>query len=123
MAILNEDLLVLKENFTLYQTASKSGFVKNYSILVYRQLLNLYTKYVSAQHSYSHWCGDCRFDLVLRLYGWALQQPEFEAMINQPVEPEVIIPNLIAVETPDIVVNNDNAITELKKKRGRPKRN
>jgi hypothetical protein len=61
--------------------------------------------------------------LVLRLYGWALQQPEFEAMINQPVEPEVIIPNLIAVETPDIVVNNDNAITELKKKRGRPKRN
>lgn len=121
-----EDLIILKENYSLYETASRSGFVKNYSIQIYRSLLNLYSKYISSTHSYSHWCGDCRFDLVLRLYQWAINQPEFKSLIeNTPEVVEEVINTFAVVDTPQVEINEaikEDAIKEIKRKRGRPKK-
>jgi hypothetical protein len=125
--ISQEDLITLKENYSMYQTASKSGFVKNYSIEIYRKLIDLYKRNISEQHSFSHWCGDCRFDLVLRLYNWALQQEQFNNYINS-IEEQAEEVSVINVETPETLPipeekdYKQNPIVEIKKKKGRPKK-
>ena len=54
----------------LYECYKKHAFIRNYDKEVYNDLIHLYTTYVNAKHTFSHWCSSCRMELVNYLYGW-----------------------------------------------------
>jgi hypothetical protein len=98
LKITDTDNLTFQKYISLYETIKTSGFVKNYTADAYRDMLNLYMKYVSPAHNFTHWCGDCRMQLVTRLYDWYnaqsipdtsvvdIQQPSVMQDIETPVK-------------------------------------
>lgn len=123
--ITDDDLQLLKDNYALYKTATKSGFVKNYSAESYKTLIYLYEKYINKDHSFTHWCGDCRFELVLRLYRWAEDQQNFILFQQEAGEKKLKID--VADIEPDTIYNAevtlapDGEIQEPKKRGRKPK--
>ena len=65
-----EDHELFKKHMELYECYKKHAFIRNYSKEVYNDLIHLYTTYVNAKHTFSHWCSSCRMELVNYLYGW-----------------------------------------------------
>lgn len=65
-----EDHELFKKHMELYECYKKHSFIRNYSKEVYGDLIYLYTTYVNAKHTFSHWCSSCRMELVNYLYGW-----------------------------------------------------
>ena len=65
-----EDHELFKKHMELYECYKKHAFIRNYDKEVYNDLIHLYTTYVNAKHTFSHWCSSCRMELVNYLYGW-----------------------------------------------------
>jgi hypothetical protein len=103
--ISQEDQIIFEKYQSLYDTIKSSGFVRNYTIQAYKDMIYLYTKYITASHSYTHWCGDCRLQLVKHLYTWYEKQllDNADRVIKEIVE---------------AVGENEN-VEPVKKKRGR----
>ncbi len=93
LLITETDKAIFEKHISLYETATKSGFVKNFTQEIYRELLYLYMKYITPKHQFSHWCGDCRVLLVKQLYGWYIDtsiekiHTSIESDITLPEEP------------------------------------
>jgi hypothetical protein len=65
-----EDHELFKKHFELYECYKKHAFIRNYSKTVYTELIHLYTTYINPKHTFSHWCSQCRVELVCAVYGW-----------------------------------------------------
>jgi hypothetical protein len=92
----------LKEHINNYETA-KSGYVRNLDLEIMKTYEHIYRKYIDPNFILTIWCGNCRMDMVLRLYA------HYEKVLFQD-------------ET--IMQLPENTITDQPKKRGRkPKAN
>jgi hypothetical protein len=92
----------LKKHINNYETA-KSGYVRNLDLEIMKTYEHIYRKYIDPNFILTIWCGNCRMDMVLRLYA------HYEKVLFQD-------------ET--IMQLPENTITDQPKKRGRkPKAN
>lgn len=76
-----QDKQIFEEHYHLYEMLVKHSFIRNYTKETYTDLINLYTKYVSDKHNFSHWCSSCRSELVNHLYQWYINNKQ-----NEPVQ-------------------------------------
>jgi hypothetical protein len=104
--ITEEDRLLFEKYAELNETAKRSGFVRNYTTEAYANILYLYVKYVSEKQQFSHWCSDCRLQLVKQLYTW---------YDNYLINHAEVVVNEIA----EIVGEPMPIVEQTKKKRGR----
>lgn len=88
----------LKEHYNNYDTA-KSGFIRNLDLSIMKMYEHIYRKYIDAGFILTIWCGNCRMDMVLRLYA------HYEKVLNQD---NLLIPT---------------EIVEVKKRGRKPKTN
>jgi hypothetical protein len=65
----NEEINFLEDNKYLYEMIQKAGYCRNYTKEVYQSLSDIHIKHIG-QHTYTHWCGDCRIQLVTIVYRW-----------------------------------------------------
>lgn len=99
------DKLLFEKHIELYEQIKRHSFCKNYSIEVYHDLVELYTRYVSKSHNFSHWCTSCRMELVEVLYNW------YSANTNE-------VPEIIAVADPVVEkIHIETDLSDLKKHR------
>jgi len=92
----------LKEHYNNYETA-KSGYVRNLDLEIMKTYEHIYRTYIDPSFILTIWCGNCRMDMVLRLYA------HYEKVLLQD-------------ET--IMQMPENTITDQPKKKGRkPKAN
>lgn len=66
----------LKEHYNNYETA-KSGFLRNLDLNIMKTYEHIYRTYIDPNFILTIWCGNCRMDMVLRLYAFyekALEQ-------------------------------------------------
>jgi hypothetical protein len=92
----------LKEHYNNYETAL-SGYVRNLDLNIMKTYEHIYRTYIDPSFILTIWCGNCRMDMVLRLYA------HYEKVLLQD-ETMMQIP--------------ENTATDLPKKRGRkPKTN
>ena len=87
-----EDHELFKKHMELYECYKKHAFIRNYDKEVYNDLIHLYTTYVNAKHTFSHWCSSCRMELVNYLYGWYTNEEHTTWYREQEVvtEPEAV---------------------------------
>lgn len=69
----------LKEHYNNYETAL-SGFLRNLDLSIMKMYEHIYRKYIDPNFILTIWCGNCRMDMVLRLYKY------YE---NLPIENEI----------------------------------
>jgi hypothetical protein len=92
----------LKEHINNYET-SKSGYVRNLDLEIMKTYEHIYRTYIDPNFILTIWCGNCRMDMVLRLYAY------YE---------KVLLQDETMMQLPE------NNLTDLPKKRGRkPKAN
>lgn len=60
----------LEKYVGLYDMYEKYMYIKNYTQEAFDKLLAIYIEKISAKHTFTHWCGTCRTDLVLSVYRW-----------------------------------------------------
>ena len=75
----------LKEHYNNYETAL-SGYVRNLDLPVLKMYEHIYRLYLNNTFILTIWCGDCRMQMILKLYAYYVTLPllEFNA-------PEVVI--------------------------------
>jgi hypothetical protein len=61
------DRLYLKEHYNNYET-SQSGYLRNLDLSIMKTYESLYRKYIDPNFILTIWCGNCRMDMVVRLY-------------------------------------------------------
>lgn len=61
------DRLYLKEHYNNYET-SQSGYLRNLDLSIMKTYENIYRKYIDPNFILTIWCGNCRMDMVVRLY-------------------------------------------------------
>jgi len=66
----------LKEHYNNYETAL-SGYVRNLDLNIMKTYEHIYRKYIDPNFILTIWCGNCRMDMVLRLYA------HYEKVLNQ----------------------------------------
>jgi hypothetical protein len=93
-----EHRLFLKEHYNNYETAL-SGYVRNLDLNIMKTYEHIYRKYIDPNFILTIWCGNCRMDMVLRLYA------HYEKVLNQD---NLLIPT---------------EIVEIKKRGRKPKTN
>ena len=81
------DKEIFEKHKHLYECFKKHGFIKNYTKDVYTSLIGLYMKYVSKQHTFSHWCSSCRMELIEALYKWYSHEKVMEEKVEPVIEP------------------------------------
>jgi hypothetical protein len=92
----------LKEHINNYETA-KSGYVRNLDLELMKTYEHIYRTYIDPNFILTIWCGNCRMDMVLRLYA------HYE---------KVLLQDDTMMQVPE------NTVTDQSKKRGRkPKAN
>jgi hypothetical protein len=101
----NEEIKFLEDHKYLYDMIIKAGYCKNYTKDVYNTLSDIHNKHIS-KHNFTHWCGDCRLQLVKQVYIWYDQIQEKN--YNDAMEVFASITN------EDVVIDQPE-----KKKRGR----
>jgi len=94
----------LKEHYNNYETA-QSGFLRNLDLSIMKMYEHIYRTYIDPNFILTIWCGNCRMDMVLRLYKY------YE---NLPIENE-------KSEKSEVVDNQE--IIEPKKRGRKPKIN
>ena len=57
----------LKEHYNNYETAL-SGFLRNLDLSIMKMYEHIYRTYIDPNFILTIWCGNCRMDMVLRLY-------------------------------------------------------
>ena len=61
------DRLYLKEHYNNYET-SQSGYLRNLDLSIMKTYEAIYRKYIDPSFILTIWCGNCRMDMVVRLY-------------------------------------------------------
>jgi hypothetical protein len=79
----------LKENYNNYETAL-SGYVRNLDLPVLKMYEHIYRLYLNNTFILTIWCGDCRMQMILRLYKYYESLP-IENKIIEVIEPEQVI--------------------------------
>lgn len=57
----------LKEHYNNYETA-QSGYVRNLDLPILKMYEHIYKTYLNSTFILTIWCGDCRMEMILRLY-------------------------------------------------------
>jgi hypothetical protein len=79
----------LKEHYNNYETAL-SGYVRNLDLPVLKMYEHIYRLYLNPTFILTIWCGDCRMQMLLRLYKYYIDLP-IENKIIEVIEPEQVI--------------------------------
>jgi len=79
----------LKEHYNNYETAL-SGYVRNLDLPVLKMYEHIYRLYLNPTFILTIWCGDCRMQMLLRLYKYYESLP-IENKIVEVIEPEQVI--------------------------------
>ena len=81
----------LKEHYNNYETAL-SGYVRNLDLPVLKMYEHIYRLYLNNTFILTIWCGDCRMQMLLRLYKYYLDLPISEkSEKSEVIEPEQVI--------------------------------
>lgn len=70
-----QDIQFLQENIHYYITAN-SGFVRNLDKNKTDRYVEIYKKYINPNYVHTSWCGGCRLNLILKIYGYYHRLPQ-----------------------------------------------
>ena len=75
----------LKEHYNNYETAL-SGYVRNLDLSIMKMYEHIYRTYIDKGFILTLWCGNCRMDMILRLYAYYESLPieNIETIIEEP---------------------------------------
>jgi hypothetical protein len=93
----------LKEHYNNYETAL-SGYVRNLDLPVLKMYEHIYRLYLNPTFILTIWCGDCRMQMLLRLYAYYIALP-----ISEKGE--------IKNDLSEVIVNQEVIIKKTKKKK------
>ena len=79
----------LKEHYNNYETAL-SGYVRNLDLPVLKMYEHIYRLYLNPTFILTIWCGDCRMQMLLRLYKY-YESLQIENKSIEVIEPEQVI--------------------------------
>jgi hypothetical protein len=77
----------LKEHYNNFETA-QSGFLRNLDLNIMKMYEHIYRTYIDPNFILTIWCGNCRMDMVLRLYKHYEKSLEQDFNMTQIVEPK-----------------------------------
>jgi hypothetical protein len=77
----------LKEHYNNYETAL-SGYVRNLDLSIMKMYEHIYRTYIDPSFILTIWCGNCRMDMVLRLYAYYEKALEQDLTMTQITEPK-----------------------------------
>jgi len=85
----------LKEHYNNYETAL-SGYVRNLDLPVLKMYEHIYKLYLNPTFILTIWCGDCRMQMILKLYAYYIALPEIKKenlieLTNDNFEEDTII--------------------------------
>lgn len=85
----------LKEHYNNYETAL-SGYVRNLDLPVLKMYEHIYKLYLNPTFILTIWCGDCRMQMILRLYKYYLDLPisekgEIKNDLSEVIENQEVI--------------------------------
>ena len=85
----------LKEHYNNYETAL-SGYVRNLDLPVLKMYEHIYRLYLNPTFILTIWCGDCRMQMILRLYKYYLDLPisekgEIKNDLSEVIENQEVI--------------------------------
>jgi hypothetical protein len=85
----------LKEHYNNYETAL-SGYVRNLDLPVLKMYEHIYRLYLNTTFILTIWCGDCRMQMILRLYKYYLDLPisekgEIKNDLSEVIENQEVI--------------------------------
>jgi thiol-disulfide isomerase/thioredoxin len=81
----------LKEHYNNYETAL-SGYVRNLDLPVLKMYEHIYRLYLNPTFILTIWCGDCRMQMLLRLYKYYESLP-IENQISEKGEKSEVVEN------------------------------
>jgi hypothetical protein len=81
------DRLYLKEHYNNYET-SQSGYLRNLDLSIMKTYEAIYRKYIDPNFILTIWCGNCRMDMVVRLYKHYLKVLEQDDLLL-PTQPNI----------------------------------
>lgn len=112
----------LKEHYNNYETA-KSGFLRNLDLNIMKTYEHIYRTYIDPNFILTIWCGNCRMDMVLRLYAFYESLP-IENNFYKNVDVSKLEDISDRVEIKDTINGIEITLKPEPKKRGRkPKQN
>jgi hypothetical protein len=79
----------LKKHYNNYETAL-SGYVRNLDLPVLKMYEHIYRLYLNPTFILTIWCGDCRMQMLLRLYKY-YESLQIENKSIEVIEPEQVI--------------------------------
>ena len=79
----------LKEHYNNYETAL-SGYVRNLDLPVLKMYEHIYRLYLNPTFILTIWCGDCRMQMLLRLYKY-YESLQIENKSIEVIEPKQVI--------------------------------
>lgn len=56
-----------------YESA-KNGYIRNLDLPVLQMYEHIYRLYLDQNFMLSVWCGNCKYDMIMRLYKWFEKQ-------------------------------------------------
>jgi hypothetical protein len=85
----------LKEHYNNYETAL-SGYVRNLDLPVLKMYEHIYRLYLNPTFILTIWCGDCRMQMLLRLYAYYISLPisekgEIKNYLSEVIENQQVI--------------------------------
>jgi hypothetical protein len=85
----------LKEHYNNYETAL-SGYVRNLDLPVLKMYEHIYRLYLNPTFILTIWCGDCRMQMLLRLYAYYIALPisekgEIKNDLSEVIENQEVI--------------------------------
>jgi len=90
------DRLYLKEHYNNYET-SQSGYLRNLDLSIMKTYESIYRKYIDPNFILTIWCGNCRMDMVVRLYKYYHSLP-IENQISEKGEKSEVLDNQQIIE-------------------------
>ena len=75
MEIKQEHRDFLDANIGNYESA-QNGYIRNLDLPELQMYEHIYRLYLDPNFLLSVWCGACKFDMIMRLYNWYVQQPK-----------------------------------------------
>jgi len=73
MEIKQEHRDYLDANIGNYETA-KNGYIRNLELPDLQMYEHIYRTYLDPNFLLSVWCGNCKFEMIMRLYRWYEKQ-------------------------------------------------
>jgi hypothetical protein len=67
----HRDWLIANESN--YECA-KNGYIRNLDLSVLQMYEHIYRLYLDPNFMLSVWCGNCKYDMIMRLYKWFEKQ-------------------------------------------------